>query len=74
MMTDARVVTPAGTLPRAWRDGIAMGFQRWDSYRVLAGEKIVEQTWGGDSLQARGLKIRVDPATARVERTENPNP
>ena len=60
MMTDAHVVTPAGTLPRAWRDGVAMGFQRWDSYRVVAGEKIVEQKWGGDSLQAMGLKIRVD--------------
>jgi hypothetical protein len=73
MMTDAHVVTPAGTLPRAWRDGVAMGFQRWDSYRVVAGEKIVEQQWGGDSLQAMGLKIRVDPVTARVERTEGSN-
>ena len=70
MMTDAHVVTPAGTLPRAWRDGVAMGFQRWDSYRVVAGEKIVEQKWGGDSLQAMGLTIRVDPLTARVARTE----
>ena len=70
MMTDAHVVTPAGTLPRAWRDGVAMGFQRWDSYRVVAGEKIVEQKWGGDSLQAMGLTIRVDPVTARVARTE----
>jgi hypothetical protein len=71
MMTDAHLVTPAGTLPRAWRDGVAMGFQRWDSYRVVAGAKIVEQQWGGDSLQAMGLKIRVDPVTARVEWTES---
>jgi hypothetical protein len=47
-----------------------MGFQRWDSNRVVAGERIVEQKWGGDSLEAMGLKIRVDAATARVERTE----
>jgi hypothetical protein len=47
-----------------------MGFQRWDSYRVVAGEKIVEQKWGGDSLQAMGLTIRVDRVTARVVRTE----
>ena len=60
MMTDARVVKPAGTVPRAWRDGIAMGFQRWDTYRVVAGKKIVEQKWGGDTLDAMGLKIRVD--------------
>ena len=39
MMTDALVVKPAGTVPRAWRDGVAMGFQRWDSYRVLSGHK-----------------------------------
>jgi hypothetical protein len=70
MMTDSRVVKPAGTVPRAWRDGVAMGFQRWDSYRVVAGQRIVEQKWGGDTLDAMGLKIRVDAATARVERTE----
>ena len=73
MMTDAHLVNPAGTLPRAWRDGVAMGFQRWDSYRVVAGAKIIEQQWGGDSLQAMGLEIRVDPVTARVERTEGSN-
>jgi hypothetical protein len=70
MMGDARVVKPAGTVPRAWRDGVAMGFQRWDSYRVVAGDKIVEQKWGGDTLEAMGLTIRVDAGTARVERTE----
>jgi hypothetical protein len=70
MMTDARVVKPAGTVPRAWRDGVALGFQRWDAYRVVAGQKIVEQKWGGDELDAMGLKIRVDAVTARVERTE----
>jgi hypothetical protein len=70
MMGDARMVKPAGTVPRAWRDGVAMGFQRWDSYRVVAGEKIVEQKWGGDTLEAMGLTIRVDAGTARVERTE----
>jgi hypothetical protein len=70
MMADGKVVKPAGTVPRAWRDGVAVGFQRWDSYRVVAGEKIVEQKWGGDTLQAMGLKIRVDPGTARVQRTE----
>jgi hypothetical protein len=70
MMGDGKVVQPAGTVPRAWRDGVAVGFQRWDSYHVAAGEKIVEQKWGGDTLQAMGLKIRVDAGTARVERTE----
>ncbi|MCX6626688.1 MAG: hypothetical protein NTW28_03540 [Candidatus Solibacter sp.] len=70
MMADGSVVKPAGTLPRAWRDGVAVGFQRWDSYRVVAGEQIVEQKWGGDTLEAMGLKIRVDARTARVERTE----
>ena len=70
MMTDALVVKPAGTVPRAWRDGVAMGFQRWDSYRVLSGQKIVEQKWGGDTLDAMSLRIRVDPATARIERSE----
>ena len=68
MMSNAQEVRPAGTVPRAWRDGVAMGFQRWDSYRVVAGETIVEQKWGGDTLQAMGLKIRVDGKTARVER------
>jgi hypothetical protein len=70
MMADGKVIKPAGTVPRAWRDGVAVGFQRWDSYRVAAGEKIVEQKWGGDTLQAMGLKIRVDAGTAQAERTE----
>jgi hypothetical protein len=70
MMGDARMVKPAGTVPRAWRDGVAMGFQRWDSYRVVAGEMIVEQKWGGDTLQAMGLTVRVDAGSARVARTE----
>jgi hypothetical protein len=47
-----------------------MGFQRWDSYRVVAGQKIVEQKWGGDTLDAMRLKIRIDAATARVERSD----
>jgi hypothetical protein len=37
---------------------------------VVAGQEIVEQKWGGDALDAMGLKIRVNAATARVERTE----
>jgi hypothetical protein len=70
MMADGRVVKPAGTVPRAWRDGVALGFQRWDAYQVVSGEKIVAQKWGGDSLQAMGLQVRVDAATAQVQRTE----
>jgi hypothetical protein len=36
----------------------------------VAGEKTVEQKWSGDTLEAMGLKIRVDPDTARVARQE----
>ncbi len=67
-MTDGSVIQPAGKLPRVWRDGAAVDFQSWDSYRVVAGERIIEQAWRGESLTARangsGIIIRIDPATA----------
>ncbi len=67
-LTDGSVIQPAGKLPRVWRDGVAVEFQSWDSYRVVAGEQIIEEKWGGSALAGRvsgsGITIRVDPASA----------
>ena len=67
-MTDGTVVSPAGTLPRVWRDGQAVDYGSWESYQVVTGEKILEQKWGSGSLTAKvagsGIAIRIDPATA----------
>ncbi len=60
----------AGVVPRLWRDGGEVDYSTWDAYRVVRGEEIVRQEWGGDRLLmmagGNGAEIRVDPATAEV--------
>ena len=67
-MSNGTVVSPAGTLPKLWRDGQAVDFGSWESYQVVTGEPIIEQKWGSGSLTAKaagsGIAIRIDPVTA----------
>jgi hypothetical protein len=60
----------AGVVPRLWRDGVEVDYSTWDAYKVVQGEEIVRQAWGGDRLlmmaNGTGTEIRVDPVTANV--------
>jgi hypothetical protein len=62
--------TPAGTLPRTWRDGVEVDYDSWNAYEVVQGEEIVHQEWGSGLLRmAAGgevVEIEVDPVTAEV--------
>ena len=69
-MVDGTVIDPAGKVPELWRDGVRVEYESWNSYEVVQGEKIIHQAWGSGELTAkvngRGMKVVVDPATARV--------
>lgn len=66
------VVEPAGVLPRVWRDGQTDDFDTWDAYRVVAGEDILAQKWGGNSLRARSYQVTIDRETATPTWTAKP--
>lgn len=61
---------PAGVVPLLWQDGKKVEYEKWNSYEVSVGEKIIDQKWGGGMLQLHSrdhdLEIIVDPADARV--------
>jgi hypothetical protein len=56
---------------KVWRDGQAVDFSSWDSYRVVAGEQIVQQVWGSAQMSAaangKGVQISINPQSAEVQ-------
>ena len=64
------ILSPAGIIPRTWRDGVEVEYESWDAYRVVEGPEIVRQEWGSGRLvlSAGGeyVEIAVDPETAAV--------
>jgi hypothetical protein len=68
--------SPAGTIPRTWRDGIEVDFESWNSYQTVQGEEIVHQEWGSGRLRfsagGEAIEIEVDPLTADVSYYSTP--
>lgn len=60
----------AGVVPKLWRDDQPVDYATWDAYRVVRGEQIVFQPWGGNFLRiaanGSGVEIRIDPVTAEA--------
>jgi hypothetical protein len=63
--------SPAGVVPRVWRDNVEVDFHTWNSYEVVEGPPIIHQEWGSGILRAlagnEGMEIRIDPVTAAPE-------
>jgi hypothetical protein len=70
-LLDGTLINPAGVIPTVWADGRKIDFDTWDTYRVVSGEKIVEEPRGGCRMKAmangQGMEIIIDPVTADVE-------
>jgi hypothetical protein len=66
----AQLIYPAGVPPKAWGNGKLIRYEKWNAYEVVFGAPIVHQQWGSGELNlqagGKGLKIKVDPRTAKV--------